>query len=86
MIDYQRYDEVKKDGGVTLQKHGANAVCFMRKFHPNTGVEVLPDMGPVDVQGVLKQREAQAKVLAGIDSFLADVKALGVSVEPVKTE
>lgn len=86
MLDFQRYDEVKKDGGVQLQKVGANAVVFIRKFHPNTGKEIQPDMGPVDVQAILKQRENQAKILDGIDSFLADVKELGVDISPVKPE
>ena len=86
MIDFLRYDELKKNGGLTLQAVGAQAVVFVRKFHPNTGKELLPDMGPIDVQATLKQRENQAKVLAGIDAMLSDIKALGVSIEPEKTE
>jgi hypothetical protein len=86
MLDYLRYSAVKKDGGVRLMKEGANAIVLVRKFHPNTGAEELPDMGPVNVQDVLKLRENQAKVLAGIDEFLADIKALGVSIEAVKPD
>lgn len=85
-VDFQRYDELKKSGGISMQKVGANAVVFLRKFHPNSGAELVPDMGPVDVQGLLKTREQQAQVLAGIDSFIADIKALGVDTAPKAAE
>ena len=81
-MDYARYNEMKKEGGITLQKIGANAVVFIRKFNPNTGAEQNPEMGSVSVQEILKVREDQAKILAGIDEFLADVKALGVNTDP----
>jgi hypothetical protein len=82
MIDFMRYRELKENGGLQLQKVGGQAVVFLKKFHPNTGAEQLPDMGPVDVQLLLKQRENSAKVLEGHDLLLADLKAMGIDTTP----
>lgn len=82
MIDFIQYDVLKKNGGLQMQKVGTQAVIFVRKFHPNTGRETQPDMGPVDVQLTLKQRDNQAKILAGMDAFLADIRELGVDITP----
>jgi len=82
MIDFIRYKELKKDNGIELKKVGTQAVVFVRRFDSTSGKEGMPEMGPVQVQQLLKTRDDQAKILEGIDAFLADVAALGVDISP----
>lgn len=82
MIDFSKYEDLKKSGALQIQKIGSQAVAFIRKFNAQTGAEQLPDMGPVDVKVLLNQREQQAKILDGIDKLLADLNELGVDTAP----
>lgn len=86
MIDFQRYAELKKDGGLQIQKIGAKAVIFLRKFHPNTGAEQLPDMGPVDVKQLAQLEGNLSKQLNGIKEFKKDLEDLGVNTDAAKEE
>lgn len=84
MIDFSKYKELKNSGAVQIQKIGTRAVVFVRSFNPSTGEENAPAMGPVNVTDVLRGLDAAQKTVDGINAFLEDVKALGVSVEPAK--
>lgn len=84
MIDFTKYDSLKKEGAVVLQKVGTRAVIFVRSFDSTTGAENAPGMGTVNVADVLKGRDEAKKTVDGIDAFLADVAALGVDIAPSK--
>jgi len=88
-IDPMRYIELKKKGGIELHKMGGTkdgvdgvAVVFIQKFHPDTGASLMPDLGPLNIVEILAAKKAFQKQLEGMDALLADMKELGVSIDP----
>ncbi len=82
-MDFIKYPKLKASGALVLQKIGTRAVLHSRSFNPETGLENPIETGNISPVELLEARKQAQALLDGIDVMIADVKALGVEVEPL---
>jgi len=76
MLILNNYPEAKKAGLVSIVKVGDAFAATVKKFSPDTGLEVSPEVVAIDV----KQLEEQKKNLEGqvviLSQLIADLQSL----------
>lgn len=76
MIDITNYFEKKEKGLLELVKAGGGYAIAIKKFNPENGDELSPEIIAVDTDELTKRREALEKEITDIDKVLADIKSV----------
>jgi len=77
MTDIKNYLDKKAKGLATLIKiMGGYAIAF-RKFNPENGSELEPEIRAISVDELNKQKADLQAQIQDIDAVLVDIKALG---------
>lgn len=75
-MDIGKYKILKAAGRVTLQKYGADYFqCIQRKFNPDTGSEIAPEIATFTSAELVKQKESLEETLAAVNELLTDMQA-----------
>jgi len=85
-FDISQYDKLRTNDGIQLHKVGEVAVVFLRKFDPNTGQELMPDMGPIRLEELLSVEAQLTRQLGNIALLKSDMRSLGVPTELPKPD
>ena len=76
MIDVKNYVEKKEKGLVSVAKLGNDFAISVKKFSPETGEELDPDVEGFKFKQLEKIKSGLQEAIASIDSLIADVSAL----------
>jgi hypothetical protein len=72
-MNIQKYAEKKQKGMVEVLSVGKAHALVSKRFDPETGAELDPEIVALNKEELTKQREQLAKALASIDALLADM-------------
>ena len=70
------FKKLSVGGNVFLTKVGNAFVVSVRKFDPNTGAEITPDVFAFDVDAVSKIRTSATDLIENIDYVLSEVEKI----------
>lgn len=74
---YENYQEKKAAGNFEIIKAGGGYASAVKKWDPNTGEQLAPEIVSVDTELLATQRAGLVANIADIDALLADIAALG---------
>ena len=77
MINISSYEEDKKNWLVTLAKVGAAYAISKKKFDPESGKELAPEVIALDRNDLIVKKEQLNQDVKQIDLLLADLEDLG---------
>lgn len=72
-MDIQKYVEKKEKGMVEVISVGNASALVSKRFDPETGAELDPEIVSLNKDDLTKQREQLANALASVDALLADM-------------
>lgn len=72
-MDIQKYEEKKQKGMTQVLSVGKAFALVSKRFDPDTGVELDPEIITIDKAQLQDQRNQMAGQLASIDALLADL-------------
>jgi len=75
-MNYTNYRAVKQAGTVRIEKYGADFMAVMRKFNPDTGTEVAPEMTGFKREDIAKQLDIHQAAILELTAMLADLDAI----------
>ena len=76
MLILNNYGEAKKTGLVSIVKVGNAFAATVKKFSPDTGVEVDPEVIAIDIKQLEEQKKALASQVEVLSQLIADLQAL----------
>ncbi len=77
MINISRFEQDKAKGLVTLAKVGDAYMVSKKKFDPETGEALTPEVESLDKKDLIVKREELSHAVKQIDILLADLELLG---------
>ena len=75
-MDAQKYIEKKAKGLAEIVKAGGGYAIAYKKFDPDTGEALEPEIQAVSVDNLNEQKKALQDQIADIDAMLKDVTSL----------
>lgn len=75
-MDYKNYVDKKAKGLITLSKVGDAFAVSTKKFNPETGDEMAPEVLGVSVTEAQTAKESLQAQIADIDTFITDCNSL----------
>jgi hypothetical protein len=75
-MNYANYRAVKQAGTVRIEKYGADFMAVKRKFDPNTGAEVAPEMTGFTREDIAKHLEIHKTAIEELTALLSDLDAI----------
>ena len=73
MIDVTNYIERKEDGTVEVVAAGGGVAAAFKKWNPDTGELLKPEIQSIDVDELQKEKEALTAKIASIDQLISDI-------------
>lgn len=77
-MDISEYSKRKASGLVELVKIGSAFAVVQKKFDPNTGIELSPEIQALEIKSLQDQRAILQTQMDQVDALIADMTALAV--------
>lgn len=77
MINISNFEKDKASGLVVLAKVGDAYMVSKKKFNPETGEALAPEVEALDKKDLIAKKEELGQAVKQIDVLLADLELLG---------
>jgi hypothetical protein len=75
-MEVGKYKELKEKGLIKLAKIGNSYAYEKKKFDPDTGAAVSPEVAALDLKWLEQQKETLLSQVTNIDEIIKDCQAL----------
>lgn len=72
-VNVLNYEDYKSRDLIVVAKIGGNHILTIKRFNPETGEELVPQVSVMDMKQLNKTRAGLVKQLVGLDKLIADL-------------
>jgi len=70
------YKDMKSKGLISVSKTGKDLSISKRRFNPDTGAAIKPEVAPIKIDALEKQKQELAELIENMDALIQDLKNL----------